>query len=210
MLVAEFAHADGAEDERAITDGQRRRPHGPKCVATRLDHRPGGVVDIVGQGQERGCRNRQLIGQCSGKAATDADLEAIFADVVMPGSAPIAVPAPEHRVAGDPASKPARVDADAERRDHAAPLVPRAQWVAGVALVQVGHLPGPELEVGAADAGPVDVDDDLTGPRDRVRNLQHGARAGRGDDERLHRPDHAGTGAPLTSTSAMNSRPESG
>ena len=63
------------------------------------------------------------------------------------------------------------VDARPERRDHTAPLVPEAHRVVGVSLVQVGHLAGPELHVGAAHTDSVDVDDDLALAGDRIGNV---------------------------------------
>jgi hypothetical protein len=107
---------------------------------------------------------------------------------VTPGSAAIALSAPEHGVAGHATSQPGRIDAGADGGDHAAPLVPETQRIACVALVQVGHLTGPELDVGAAKAGSMYVDDDLSVPRDGVWNFTHVALVRPGDHEGLHLP----------------------
>jgi hypothetical protein len=48
-------------------------------------------------------------------------------------------------------------------------------------LLQVGHPSGEELDVRAADAGPVHVDDDLARTRRRRLDIKHG---------RLSRPGH--------------------
>ena len=60
----------------------------------------------------------------------------------------------EHGVAHDPAADPGRVDARAHGGDGPGPLVAQPQREGGVAGVQVGHLAGEELDVGAADARP--------------------------------------------------------
>ena len=55
-----------------------------------------------------------------------------------------------------------------------------------MALVEIGHLAGPELDVGAADTNPVDVDDDLPGAGDGIRDLLDRTQVRRGDHEGLH------------------------
>ena len=76
------------------------------------------------------------------------------------------------------------------RRHDAAPLVPEPQRVAGVSLVQVGHLAGEELDVGAAHArrGATST---TTSPGfgDRSGDVLHGTLARAGHDERPHRAD---------------------
>ena len=52
--------------------------------------------------------------------------------------------------------------------------------------MEVGHLAGPELDVGAADADAVDIDDDLTRRGDGIGDLFDRAFAGRVDDESPH------------------------
>jgi hypothetical protein len=51
--------------------------------------------------------------------------------------------------------------------------MPDAYRVGRVPLVKVGHIPGEELHMGAADADSLDVDDDLAGCRHRGRRLLH-------------------------------------
>jgi hypothetical protein len=55
-----------------------------------------------------------------------------------------------------------------------------------MARAEVGHVAGPELGVGAAHPGPVDVDDDLAVGRDRVGDFVHRPLARGGDDECSH------------------------
>ena len=112
-------------------------------------------------------------------------------ETTRPSSAaliPRAMAAAEHGVAGHATSQPGRIDAGADGGDHAAPLVPETQRIACVALVQVGHLTGPELDVGAAEAGSMYVDDDLSVPRDGVWNFTHVALVRPGDHEGFHLP----------------------
>ena len=70
--------------------------------------------------------------------------------------------------------------------DRARPLVAEPHRVRRVPLLQVGHLAGEELDVGAADADPFDVDDDLAGGRHRGRHLLHPALARRILNVRAH------------------------
>ena len=75
--------------------------------------------------------------------------------------------------------------------------------IAGVALMQVGHLAGEHLDVGAADAGPLDVDHHLARLGDRCGNRRDVRLLRAGNDERPHRRDartvmtHAGRGPAL-------------
>ena len=112
---------------------------------------------------QRADRHGQLLGQRTRTAAADPDLLPVLADVLVTPPAPAAHAVAEHGVAHHPAADPRRVDAVADAGDRARPLVPEAHRVGRVPLVQVGHLAGEELHVGAADADPLDVDDDLAG-----------------------------------------------
>jgi hypothetical protein len=100
--------------------------------------------------------------------------------MVPPAAATLAPAAAQHGVAGDPAAEPRPVGVVAHRGDGPAPFVARAHRVPGVALSQVGHLAGEELDVGAAHAGPLDVDHGLAGRGHRVRDIgDRGPAAGR-------------------------------
>ena len=115
----------------------------------------------VGQRLQGPYGHRQLLGERARPAVADADLVAVGAQVLAAARAPVAVPAAEHRVAGDPGAEPALVDALADAGDRAGPLVADPHRVARLAGVQVGHVAGEELHVGAAHARAFDVDDDL-------------------------------------------------
>ena len=71
----------------------------------------------------------------------------------------------------------------ADGADPAGPLVAGPQRVLGVAEREVRHVAGVELDVGAADADPLDVDDELARRGHRVGHVLHlrGARCGEGD-----------------------------
>ncbi len=56
----------------------------------------------------------------------------------------------------------------------------------GVALFEVGHVAGEELDVGAADADAFDVHDDLSRDRDRLRDIFHRTPVGAAEDVGAH------------------------
>src|SRR5688500_4951586 len=128
---------------------------------------------------------------------------AMFADVLVPAPASAADPVAQHRVAHDPAADPAGVDPRAHGRDRAGPLVTEAHREAGVPLVEVLHLAGEELDVGAADPVAFHVDDRFPRPRHGRRNLLYGAAPGSVEHEGPHgRSAHRGTtGAVMSMTS---------
>ncbi len=84
---------------------------------------------------------------------------AIRADVVVAGAAVLAPAAAEHRVTRDPLAEPDLVGGVADGADASGPFVPGAQWEMRVALLDVGHLAGVQLDVGSADADSLDVDE---------------------------------------------------
>ena len=121
-------------------------------------------------------KRRDRYGHCSARAPgtpSDADLEPVRADVLVPlGTAGSA--AAEHGVARDAAADPPRVDARRRRAATVpAPLVAEPHRIRRVTLVQVRHLAGEELDIGAAHADALDVDDDLSWTRDRAGDLLH-------------------------------------
>jgi hypothetical protein len=120
-------------------------------------------------------------------APADAQLLPGFADMLVSAPAAAAGAAAEHGVAGDPAADPARVDPLARRRDGPGPLVAEPDRELGVAVVEVGHLAGEELDIGPAHPGPLDIDDDLTGPRDGRVDLLDASLPRGGDHEGPHR-----------------------
>jgi hypothetical protein len=66
----------------------------------------------------------------------------------------------DHGVAHDAAADLGRGNVGADGGYLSAPLVPEAS-VSSVSLVQVGHLAGEELHIGAAHTDALDVDDHL-------------------------------------------------
>jgi hypothetical protein len=135
---------------------------------------------------QRADRHRQPLGQRPGTATPDPDLLPVLADMLVPLAAAAAHPVPEHGVAHHPPAHPGRIDALADGGHHPGPLVAEAHRKPRVTLVQVGHLTGEELDVGAADPDPLDVDDRLTRGRLRGRDLLHRALPRRGEHERPH------------------------
>jgi hypothetical protein len=86
-------------------------------------------------------------------------------------TAPPADAVAQHGVPGDAPADPALVDAAADRGDRTGPLVAQAYRKARVAIAEVLHLPGEELDVGPAQADPLHGDHDLPGGGDRRRHL---------------------------------------
>src|SRR3954447_5595210 len=129
----------------------------------------------------------ELLGERPGPTAADADLLAVLAHVLPPPAAAPADLVAEHRVAHDPLAEPGGIDAVADRGDPAAPLVPRPQGIGGVARLQVGQLPGEQLDVRAAHADPLDVDDHLPGDCHRNGHLLHRTLPRPGQHEGPHR-----------------------
>ena len=187
-LRDEQRHGARAEDQQRVARPERRRLDGAQGAAGRLDHRPRRRADAVRQGAQRRDRHRQLLREGAGPPAADADLEAVFADVLPPGAAAVAVAAAEHGVTGDPLARPGRIDPVPDRGHGAAPFVAEPHRVRRVALVQVGHVAGEELDVGPAYAGPLDVHHHLAGCGHRWLDLGHGELARAGEYERSHAP----------------------
>src|SRR6202035_229389 len=131
-------------------------------------------------------RHGQLLGQRAGPAAADADLVAVLAQVTTAAQAARAVPAAEHGVPGHPAPDPAGAHVLAGRADHAAPLVADAHRVGGLAGLEVAQVTAEQLDVGPAQAGPLDGHDDLAEARPRRRDVLDLPGRGPGDDDRAH------------------------
>jgi hypothetical protein len=55
-----------------------------------------------------------------------------------------------------------------------------------LALADVSHDPGVQLDVGSADADPLDVDQQLVGHRHQIVDLLNLSATRRRDDERAH------------------------
>ena len=187
----------GARSSRPRARATARRPpgrlrgrHGARCRRARPSRPADGPTDS-GSGTQRPHGHRQLLRQRARPAEPDADLVAVRAEVLAPARAARARPAAEHRVAGHPTADPRRIDAVPDRRHGAGPLVADPDRIRRLVRVQVGHLARVELDVRAADTGPVDVDDHLAGPGLRPRQLAHLRDAGTGDHERPHRHRHA-------------------
>ena len=187
-----------AEDQRAVAGADARGLGGAQRVAAGLDERAEDGVDAVGQRVQRRHRNGDPLGQRTRQVAPDADLLPVRADVLVAAPAAVAGAVTDHGVAHGPAAHPARVDALAHGADPPAPLVPEAHRVAGVALVQVRHLAGEELDVRAAEADPLDVEDHAADGGRRRLDIEDGRLAPAGHDEGSH------VSAPLDATTGVN------
>jgi hypothetical protein len=182
----EQADRAGAEDQQPFAGGELDGLDAAQRVAAGLDHRAAGGVHGVRQGVQVRGRHRDPLGERPGQAVADAQLVALLADVVAALAAPAAVTATDHRVPGHPPAPPGGVDARSHRADPAAPLVAGAQRVRRGAGVQVAHVAGEQLDVGAADAGPLDVHHHLPAGRGRRVHLPHFRLAGAGEDQGAH------------------------
>ena len=136
---------------------------------------------------QRGGRNRQLFGQGARAAAAYPDFLPVLADMLVASAAPTARAVTKHGVTHDTATQPGGVHAVPDGRHPARPLMPEPQRVGGVALVEVRHLPGEELDVGAADPHPLHVNDRLARNGNRHRHLLDRTLFRTGEDIRPHR-----------------------
>ncbi len=93
--------------------------------------------------------------------------------MLVPTEAPTAHSTAEHGVPGDAAAEPGGVDAVADLGDRPHPFVTDPHRVGRDAIMEVLHLAGEELHIGAADPGAVNVDDHIAGGGDRALHLPH-------------------------------------
>lgn len=134
---------------------------GAKRAAAGFDERTRHRVKGIGQDAPGRDRYGDLPGQRAGPTIADADLGAVLADVLMPARAMPAGAVADHGVAHDAAADPGRGDVGGDGGYPSAPLVPEAHRAGSVSLVQVGHLAGEQLHIGAAPTDALDVDDHL-------------------------------------------------
>ena len=150
--------------DRAPATGPRRavrRPPRPAGRCRPARPAPRDRVDGVGQPVQRADRNGELLGEGAGPSAADADLLPVLR---TRAGGPAGSAGRCRRPAWcrpSPGGRPTRVDARRPPRPPCRPLVAEPHRVGGVALVQIGHLAGEELHVGAAHADPLHVDDGL-------------------------------------------------
>ena len=117
---------------------------------------------------QRPSEDGDLLGQRTRSPVADPDFIAVVAHVLMPSLAPAAGAIAHHHVAHDAAADPRGVDPVANGGDGARPLMTEAHRIGRMPGVEIGHLAGEELDVGAADSHPFDVDDDLARRRPPV------------------------------------------
>src|SRR2546428_82033 len=156
---------EGGDPHGPPADDQHRRPtrHGKQLEARetaggRLRHRRGDGIERPGQRMDAARREENALGK-----ATDTD--AAWALAHAPGVALGALTAAIRRLAGDGTPDEVTARAAADPADDSGVLVTEDQ----------GRLPRKEplggVDVGAANAGGVDVDRDLPGPGDRIGGL---------------------------------------
>ena len=109
-----------SQHQGAVARVEVGAPDRAQGVTAGLDQGAERVIDVVGQRPQCAHRHRELLGERARTTAADADLGAELAHLLVPGAAPAAGAAAQHRVSGDAAAEPLRVDAVAERRDGAA------------------------------------------------------------------------------------------
>ena len=145
---------------------------------------------------QRPSEDGDLLGQRTRSPVADPDFIAVVAHVLMPSLTPAAGAIAHHHIAHHAAADPRSVDPVANGGDGARPLMTEAHWIGRMPGVEIGHLAGEELDVGAADSHPFDVDDDLASAGHRCRHVMYRTLFRRGQDVRTHGP-----GAHLRSTS---------
>ena len=176
----------GPEDQYPAALDLARPAYGAQRVAAGFDERARRVVDAVRKAPQCPYRHEQLFRERAVPATANADLVAVGAHVLTSVEAAVAGAAADHRVSGHPSAQPLGGYVGTDSCDHTGPLVAEPQGVAGLAGVQVAHLAGEELHVGATDPDPVDVDHHLAGAGHRWIDVGHGGLVGSGQDEGAH------------------------
>src|SRR6202035_3194975 len=116
----------------------------------------------------------------------DPDLLAVWAHPLRSAQAEPANATAEHGVASDPRTNPGGIGARPDRPDPTHPFVAESQGKVRLPLGDVGHDPRVELDVGSADAGPLDVDQQLVRHRHQIVDLPDLSPTWRCDDEGAH------------------------
>jgi hypothetical protein len=137
---------------------------------------------------QRPSEDGNLLGQRTRSPVPDPDFIAVVAHVLMPPLAPAAAAIAHHHVAHDAATDPRGVHALADGCHHARPLMTEAHRIGRMPRVEIGHLAGEELNIGAADSNPFDMDDDLARAGRRCRHILHRTLFRRSQDIRAHDP----------------------
>ncbi len=164
---------------------------GPQRVSAGLDKGTQRWVHVVRQLVQRRRGHQELLGERAWPTPRDSELFEIRTDMVATISAPLAPSASQHGVAGHSAAYPLLVLSIPDINHHATPLVADPQRVSRPTRVQIGHGSGKQLDIGATQTDPLDVDDRLTGIRSRPGEVLNLGLIGPSDDERPHQR-HAG------------------
>ncbi len=122
---------------------------------------------------QRPSEDGNLLGQRTRSPVPDPDFITVVAHVLMPPLTPAAGAIAHHHVTHDAAADPRGVHAFANGGDGAGPLMTEAHRIRRMPRVEIGHLAGEELDIGAADSNPIDVDDDLPRAGYRCRHVLH-------------------------------------
>ena len=173
---------------------------GAEGVAAGLHESAEHGVDAVREEVQRRRRDREVFGQRASATAADPHLGAAFAHVLHASSAAAAGAVTEHGVAHHASAEPCRVHTVADRFDDPTPFVAEAHRIVRVALVQVGHVAGEELRIGAADADTLHRGQYLAVSRRRGGDVLHATLAWPGQHIRLHTWRSAGGAAPRAPT----------
>jgi hypothetical protein len=97
----------------------------------------------------------------------------IRTDVLTPVLAKCAAATAEHRVSGNPLAQPLAVSLGTDFNDSADPLMSKTNGERGEALLDVRHLAGIQLDIGATNADSFNFNDELPRSGNRVSKLVH-------------------------------------
>jgi hypothetical protein len=105
---------------------------------------------------------------------------------MLSGATAWALSTAEHGVTGGATTDQSFIDRIPDGGDGAAPFMAEADGIGLEALLQILHLTGEELDIGAADADPLDIDHDLARSGNGRFDVDDGPLKGLIDHERTH------------------------
>src|SRR5665647_861414 len=142
-----------------------------------------------------GYGNQQLFRQSTRPSASHADFVALLANIMATVEAALAMPATEHRVAGDAPTQPHRTHPVTKGTNRATPLVPEAKRIAATGLADAGQITVEQRNVRTTNADIRHIDDDFAALRSWARDILNAADTGTCDQKSSHEVGSSDRGA---------------
>src|ERR1035437_2086052 len=133
-----------------------------------------------------GYGNQQLFRQSARPSASHADFVALLADIMAIVEAALAMPAAEHRVAGDAPTQPHLIHPVTEGANRATPLVPEAKRIVAAGMADAGHVTVEQRNVSTTNADIRHIHDNLAALRSWPRDVLDAADTGTCDQKGSH------------------------